>query len=239
VCVVRDDAAARTTLQWLLGRAPGGTSARRRLVALAAYTRLLRPVVGLPAAAVPVDVIVATPRYTQRTSLHLHLPPCLAPDPDHGGGNRRTNGVAAYQTEATLLAQLVEWLLTVRQTQPIELVNAVVAAAIDVLEAVANTPTLVQVRPSPRLALRCYFLLLLLWLLLLTLCRWRCTGVRDGAACGDAAAERARRCSCHSRPGGTLCARAARPSAVCLYKCVCMCACVCVHLFLSESLCAS
>ena len=61
---------------------------------------------------------------------------------------RNTNGVAAYQTEATLLAQQVEWLLIIRSRAPVDAVNTVAIATADILEVIANTPTLVQAREA-------------------------------------------------------------------------------------------
>ena len=60
------------------------------------------------------------------------------------GGNRHTNGVAAFEAEVATLTRMADWLLTMRDSAPPHLINAIAVGVADILEAVANTPTLLQ-----------------------------------------------------------------------------------------------
>jgi len=113
-----DETAAIATLERLLKRPPTA-NVHLRLLAAEAYAQLLRPLVGLPPAAQTADAILSKPRHT--------------------------NGVAAHAGRAALLDSTMDWLVVVRDRASVDLVNRVTLAVVDVLEAIANTPTLVQV----------------------------------------------------------------------------------------------
>jgi len=116
--VTSDETAAIATLERLLKRPPTA-NVHLRLLAAKAYAQLLRPLVGLAAAAQTADAILSKPRHT--------------------------NGVAAHAGRATLLDSTMDWLVVVRDYASVDLVNPVTLAVVDILEAIANTPTLVQV----------------------------------------------------------------------------------------------
>ena len=52
--------------------------------------------------------------------------------------------MAAFEAEVATLTRMADWLLTMRDSAPPHLINAIAVGVADILEAVANTPTLLQ-----------------------------------------------------------------------------------------------